>query len=70
MLFRSMIAQIEESRAKLVDAEAEVPKAIAESFRSRRLSVMEYQRLRNLQADTEMRRSIAASGTNTGGKIA
>jgi uncharacterized protein YqfA (UPF0365 family) len=56
---QEMQAKIEESRANLVGAEAEVPKAIAEAFRSRRLGVMEYYRLRNLQADTDMRRTLA-----------
>jgi uncharacterized protein YqfA (UPF0365 family) len=57
------IAQIEESRAKLVEAEAEVPKAMAESFRSGKLGIFDYYKMRNVQADTEMRSSIALSGT-------
>ncbi len=56
-------ARIEESRAKLVDAEAEVPKAMADSFRSGRLGILDYYKLRNLQADTNMRQSIAGAGT-------
>jgi uncharacterized protein YqfA (UPF0365 family) len=56
---QEMIAQIEESRAKVVDAEAEVPKAIAQAFREGKLGIMDYYRLRNVQADTDMRRSIA-----------
>lgn len=60
------IAEIEESRAKLVEAEAEVPKAMAEAFRSGNLGIMDYYKLRNVQADTDMRTSIAAvSGTST-----
>ena len=55
-------AHIEESRAKLVDAEAEVPKAMADSFRSGRLGILDYYKLRNVQADTEMRRAIAGAG--------
>ncbi len=66
---QEMIAEIENSRAKFVEAEAEVPKAIAESFRANRISVMEYQRLRNLQADTEMRRSIASTSSTSTAKI-
>ena len=58
-------AAIEESRATLVEAEAEVPKAVAESFRSGKLGVMDYYKLRNVQADTDMRKSIAASGSST-----
>ena len=56
---QEMIAQIEESRAKVVEAEAEVPKAIAAAFRSGQLGVMDYYKLRNVQADTDMRKSIA-----------
>jgi uncharacterized protein YqfA (UPF0365 family) len=55
-------ARIEESRAKLVDAEAEVPKAMADSFRSGRLGILDYYKLRNVQADTNMRQAIAGSG--------
>ena len=62
---QEMIAQIEESRAKLVEAEAEVPKAIAQSFRSGKLGIMDYYKLRNVQADTDMRRSIAGAGAGT-----
>ena len=56
---QEMIAKIEESRAKVVEAETEVPKAIAEAFQQGKLSIMDYYRLRNVQADTDMRRSIA-----------
>ena len=62
---QEMMAQIEESRAKLVAAEAEVPTAIAEAFRNGKLGILDYYRLRNLQADTEMRNAIA--GTGSGG---
>lgn len=55
-------AKIEQSRARLVEAEAEVPKAMAAAFRSGRLGISDYYRLRNLQADTDMRKSIADSG--------
>jgi uncharacterized protein YqfA (UPF0365 family) len=53
------IAQIEESRAKVTEAEAEVPKAISEAFRKGNLGIMDYYKLRNIQADTEMRKNIA-----------
>lgn len=53
-----MKALVEENRAKLVLAEAEVPLAIAESFRSGNLGIMDYYRLRNIQADTGMRDAI------------
>src|SRR6185503_8251504 len=54
-------AKIEESRAMLVDAEAEVPKAMAEAFQTGKLGIMDYYKMRNVQADTDMRRAIAAS---------
>ncbi len=57
------IAQIEENRAKLVEAEAEVPKAIAEAFRDGNLGILDYYKLRNVQADTDMRTAIAHAGT-------
>ena len=52
-------ASIEESKAKLVEAKAEVPRAMAESFRSGQLGILDYYKLRNVQADTDMRSSIA-----------
>ncbi len=59
---QEQIAGIEESRSKLVEAEADVPKAMAESFRSGRLGILDYYKLRNVQADTDMRSAIAGSG--------
>ena len=53
------IAKIESSRAELVKAEAEVPKAMAAAFRSGKLGIMDYYKLRNVQADTDMRVAIA-----------
>lgn len=58
------IAMIEESRARLVEAEAEIPKAMAEAFRSGGLGIFDYYKLRNIQADTDMRKAIAGSGTS------
>ena len=55
---QEMVALVRENRAKVVLAEAEIPKAIAESFRSGNLGIMDYYRLRNLQADTDMRKNI------------
>jgi uncharacterized protein YqfA (UPF0365 family) len=51
-------ALIEENRAKLVLAEAEIPKAFATALREGNIGVMDYYRLKNIQADTDMRRSI------------
>ncbi len=60
---QEMIAKIEESRAEVVSAESQVPKAIADSLLSGRLSIMDYYKLRNITADTEMRQSIAGTST-------
>jgi uncharacterized protein YqfA (UPF0365 family) len=57
------IAHIQENRAKVVQAEAQVPLAIAESFRSGRLGLLDYYELKNIQADTSMRMSIAGNGS-------
>jgi uncharacterized protein YqfA (UPF0365 family) len=62
---QEMIASIEESRAALVEAESAVPKAVAESLTSGQLGIFDYYKLRNLQADTDMRRTIA-TGTTPG----
>ncbi len=59
---QEMVALVRENRAKVVLAEAEIPKAIAESFRSGHLGIMDYYRLRNIQADTQMRESIGGEG--------
>jgi len=56
---QEMIAQMEESRAKVVEAEAQIPQAIAKAFRDGNLGIMDYYKLRNVQADTDMRKSIA-----------
>jgi uncharacterized protein YqfA (UPF0365 family) len=53
------IAQVAAMRAKVVEAEAEVPKAMAEAFRNGNLGIMDYYKMKNIQADTEMRGSIA-----------
>lgn len=59
------VAQEQEMRAAVVEAEAEIPRAIAEAFRNGQLGVMDYYRLRNIQADTQMREGLAKKG---GGK--
>jgi uncharacterized protein YqfA (UPF0365 family) len=57
------IAHIQENRAKVVAAEAQVPLAIAESFRTGKLGLLDYYELKNVQADTRMRMSIAGTGS-------
>ena len=58
-LEQEMKAKVEEMKAKVVEAEAEVPLALAEAFRSGNLGVMDFYRLNNIKADTDMRDSIA-----------
>ena len=55
-------AQEQKNRALVVLAEAEVPMAMAEAFRSGNLGIMDYYRMKNVQADTSMRDSIAGDG--------
>lgn len=52
-------ARVEEMRAKLVEAEAQIPMAMAEAFRAGKLGVMDYYKMENIQSDTAMRGSIA-----------
>lgn len=59
---QEMMAKAQEARAKVILAEAEIPKAIAEAFRSGNLGIMDYQKYRNIEADTDMRDSIAGKG--------
>ncbi len=54
-------AKIEESRASVVLAQAAVPKAMAEAFRTGNLNILDYYKLQNVSADTEMRKSLAKS---------
>src|SRR3954465_6445155 len=56
---QEMRARTQEMRAKVVEAEAQVPEAMAEAFRSGNFGIMDYQRLKNMEADTHMRTSIA-----------
>ncbi len=58
-LEQEMVAEVAKQRARVTEAEAEIPKAIAEAFRSGHLGVMDYYNLKNIQADTQMRDSIA-----------
>lgn len=65
---QEMKAKSQEARAKVIEAEAEVPKALADAFRSGNLGVMDYYKMENIQADTEMRESIAAPEQKSSGK--
>ncbi|MDR1678984.1 MAG: flotillin-like protein FloA [Prevotellaceae bacterium] len=57
-LEQEMKAKAQEARAKVIEAEAEVPKAMAEAFRSGNLGIMDYYRMKNIEADTSMRDAI------------
>ena len=59
------VAKQAENRAMVVLAEAEIPKAMAEAFRSGNLGVMDYYKMKNVQADTSMRDAIARPGDGT-----
>lgn len=58
---QEMIAEVQKMRARVVEAEAEVPLALAEAFRSGNISVMDYYNMKNINADTKMRNSISGS---------
>lgn len=56
---QEMVAYVQEMRAKVVEAEAEVPRAMAQALREGKLGVMDYYNMQNIMADTNMRESIA-----------
>ena len=58
-LEQEMKAKAQEARARVIEAEAEVPLAMAEAFRTGNLGIMDYYKMKNIQADTEMRENIA-----------
>lgn len=66
-LEQEMKAKAEEARANVIQAEAEVPKAMAEAFRTGNLGIMDYYRMKNIQADTDMRSSIARPDSHPAG---
>ncbi len=59
---QEMSAAVVENRSKVVLAEAEIPKAVSQALREGNIGVMDYYRLRNIQADTGMRESIGGEG--------
>lgn len=59
---QEMKAKAQEARAKVIEAEAEIPKAMAEAFRTGNLGIMDYYRMKNIEADTTMRETIGKSG--------
>ncbi|GAA4780961.1 flotillin-like protein FloA [Olivibacter ginsenosidimutans] len=65
---QEMRAKAQEARAKVIEAESQIPLAMAEAFRNGNLGVMDYYRMQNIQADTDMRESIAKPGAENKGK--
>ena len=66
---QEMKAKAQEMRAKVIEAEAEVPMAMAEAFRNGNLGIMDYYKMQNIKADTEMRESIAKPNTEIGKSV-
>jgi uncharacterized protein YqfA (UPF0365 family) len=62
-----MKARTQEMRAKVVEAEAQIPLAMSEAFRSGNMGIMDYMKMKNVQADTAMRDTIAGSGGGSEG---
>ena len=65
---QEMVTKIQENKAAVVLAEAEVPKAVAEAFASDKLGLLDFYELKNVQADTKMRESIAGESTGRAGR--
>jgi uncharacterized protein YqfA (UPF0365 family) len=59
---QEMRALVQEMQARVVEAQAEVPKAMADAFRKGNLGVMDFYKMQNIQADTDMRRTISGEG--------
>jgi uncharacterized protein YqfA (UPF0365 family) len=64
---QEMKAKAQEARANVIQAEVEIPQALAAAFRSGNLGIMDYYRMQNIQSDTDMRNSIANPGQQGGG---
>ena len=62
---QEMTARTQEMKAKVVAAEAEVPKAMAQAFRDGNLGIMDYYKMENIKSDTSMRDAIASSDADT-----
>ena len=60
-LEQEMQAKVQEMQAKVVEAQAQVPLAMAEAFRSGNLGILDYYRIENLKADTDMRNNIGST---------
>jgi uncharacterized protein YqfA (UPF0365 family) len=67
-LEQEMLAKAQEARAKVIEAEVEIPLAMADSFRKGNLGIMDYYKFQNIQADTDMRTSISKGAGGRGDK--
>ena len=65
-LEQEMKAKAQEAKAKVIEAEAEVPQAMAEAFRNGNLGIMDYYRMKNIEADTTMREAISKPSAQSG----
>jgi len=66
---QEMKARVQEMRAKVVEAEALVPQAMAEAFRSGNMGIMDYYKMKNVVADTQMREAIGGQGQQGASKL-
>ena len=67
-LEQEMKAKAQEARAKVIEAEAKIPTAMAEAFHEGNLGIMDYYKMKNIQADTDMRDSIAKPASKAADK--
>jgi len=67
-LEQEMLAKAQEARAKVIEAEVEIPLAMADSFRKGNMGIMDYYKFQNIQADTDMRESISNASGGPGEK--
>ncbi len=63
-LEQEMKAKAQEARAKVIEAEAEIPKSMSEAFRNGNLGIMDYYKMQNIKADTEMRDALSKPPKN------
>ena len=64
-LEQEMKAKAQEARAKVIEAEAELPRAMAQAFISGNLGIMDYYKMKNIEADTNMRDNLGRPGESS-----
>jgi uncharacterized protein YqfA (UPF0365 family) len=67
-LEQEMKAKAQEARANVIEAEVQIPQAMAEAFRAGHLGIMDYYKFENIKADTDMRNSISKPGKGDSSK--